>query len=441
MRHLDTIMALLTPPGTSPVAIIRVSGPETPNIIQILTQKPVPTPRYSSVRTLYNTAGQRIDQACVLFFKQPAAYTGEDSAELHLHGNPVIIQSIREVLYALGVREADPGEFTRRAFMNGKLDLTQAESVHDAITAPHAAAHQRAMGHLDGQLSRFIAKIRSNLQALLECLTGHLDFPNEVPVPDDAAHQVQAIRDRLAPLLMQNTADAFITRAIRCLILGEPNVGKSSLFNRLIGTDRSIVTAEPGTTRDYITATLSLGSYTYELIDSAGVRQTDNAIEQAGITYSYQLLDYCDCVLWVRDTPEINTDIHARIQASGKPVYQIINKQDRVDQPVLDTTENWPIILTSAQTDTGLDTLMQALRDLPTLDLACDTDLVCNARQKACLHQVDTQLQTVQATLDTALDIAAHALHAAVGHCAAFTGECVTETVLDGIFSRFCVGK
>jgi len=449
--NLDTITAMITPTGPGAVAIVRVSGEQAIPALQTLTQKPLPPARYMANRTVYTAAGNPIDDACVVVFRGPASFTGEDVVEWHIHASPVVIQTLRAELYGLGIREAKPGEFTKRAFLNGKLDLTQAEGIGALIEAESNWAHQSALNHVQGSLHQWITRIRTDLLRLLEVVDGHLDFPDEIPPldPVETLATLQHLRTALHDVVQTQDHGEHIQRSIRCLIVGQPNVGKSSLFNALLGHNRAIVTRIPGTTRDYITATTQLGGYQFEWTDSAGIRQTRNQIEAAGIRNIKPLMAAADILVWVQDqskpTTQADTQLMQTLKRTQKPVWRLLNKSDLKTRRIRLSgfPDSWPVLPLSTRTPDGLDALKHHITQTFQPPKQAELALLCNARQRACLTQLLACLTQLHTTVTQGLDmdLLAFDLKAAIHHCSEMTGEAITETVLDGIFSRFCVGK
>lgn len=451
--NLDTITAIITPQGPGAVAILRISGEQAISALHALTpDKPIPPARYMANRTLYTATGDPIDAACVVVFQCPASFTGEDVVELHIHASSVVIQKLRTTVYQMGIREAKPGEFTKRAFLNGKLDLTQAEGIIELIEAESDWAHLSAINHVQGRLNQWIETIRNALTRLLEVVNGHLDFPDEIPPldPESTIQKIKSLRNTLAKAVQTQDHGERIQRSIRCLIVGQPNVGKSSLFNALLGHNRAIVTRLPGTTRDYITATTQLGGYQFEWTDSAGIRHTRNQIEAAGIRKIKPLMLATDLIIWVQDqtkpTTAADIQLMQTLKRTKKPVWRLINKSDLKTRRIRPSgfPESWPVLPLSTRSPNGLDALNHQLTQTFQPIKQSDLALVCNARQRACLSQLLACLSHMHTTLTHTMDdmdLLAFDLKTAIHHCSEMTGDAITETVLDGIFSRFCVGK
>ncbi len=451
----DTIAAIATPPGIGGVGIIRVSGPDVVSIMgQLFPARKAWQPRYVYYdRVVEPDTGVVLDEGCVVYFEAPQSYTGEDVLELQLHASPQVMQSVLSVLLALDVRLADPGEFTKRAVVNGKMDLTQAESVIELIHSKSMYAQRVSLAHLRGSLFKRISLLRAGLMRYMEQIEGSIDFPDEVDAVDRIgmiASIEKSVSD-LSHLLRAQDFGKWIQGGVQCVIVGRPNVGKSSLLNALLGESRSIVTSIPGTTRDFIDAQILLGGVTFSFVDTAGVRsETTDVIELLGMRRIKALIRSSDVVLWVVDgsVPLQPDDYRILEQIKRKArLYVIVNKSDkrqRVDLSGLEFKKNTRMIAMSTKKQHGLGELKEALRhDFVERLERLDVSLMCNVRQVAALRLVRDQLkhllaQYVLGAVDDALSID---LKGAILKLGEVTGDDVTEEVLDGIFSRFCVGK
>ena len=450
----DTIAAIATPIGVGGVGIVRVSGPDVMRVLRrLFPNRDHWAPRHVYFDVIRDPElGVGLDSGCVILFRGPASYTGEDVVEFQVHSSPQVLQSILSVVIACGVRLADKGEFTKRAFVNGKLDLTQAESVIDLIHAKTPLAQQVSLGRLQGVLLSRIVDIRMSLMGFLEQIEGSIDFPDEVPAVDREM-MVDGIRDIVAVLgkvFRVQDLGKWVHSGVTCVIVGRPNVGKSSLLNGLLGEARAIVTPIPGTTRDFIDAQVSLGGVTFSFVDTAGLRdETTDVIELLGMKRIRGLLRSADVVLWVVDgsmalLPE---DIRILEKLRRKRLYVLVNKSDkrrRVDLSGLSLRKGARVLSISAKRGDGLDDLKAALHTDFVENLArADLDYLCNVRQVAALRAVREHLmhllgQHEAGVVDDALSID---LKGAILKLGEVTGDDVTEEVLDGIFSRFCVGK
>ena len=389
---------------------------------------------------------------CSSDLKGPHSYTGEDVVELQVHSSYFILKRILESSLSLGCRLADKGEFTKRAFVNGKIDLTKSESVIDLIHANSEKSHAVALSHLEGHLFNKINDARNGLMLILEQIEGSIDFPDEVDAMDrtEITKQLTAIHSEIQTILSVQDFGAYIQSGVRCLMIGRPNVGKSSLLNALLGKERAIVTDIPGTTRDFLEATIELDGVLFELIDTAGQRESTDKIEAIGITKIHELMSSAHVLFWVLDgseTPQAeDKEILKKIPEHTK-TYIVLNKSDKEQVFSLeefDLKSEWPIINVSAQQQDGLKDLKhQMVADFVKGIEGVDLNLICNVRQIQCLKEVDKRIGSLLSTIQTGYedDILSGDLKQAILKLGEITGDEFTEEVLDGIFSRFCVGK
>ncbi len=394
-----------------------------------------------------------LDDACYLFFEGPASFTGEDCFEIQGHSSLPVIKNILALCCQLGAVPAKEGEFTKRAFINGKIDLSKAESISDLIHAKSNLSTKVALNQLQGSLYKKIQTIRGNCKMALEQIEASIDFPDEVdpPEPEALARQINDTLQIVTDIITKQDYGKYINSGVRCLIVGYPNVGKSSLLNQLLGEDRAIVSDIAGTTRDFIESTIEIGGIHFELIDTAGFRETDNEIEAQGIKRIEDLLPKADLVLWVLDQSralnDAEKDLATLITSSGtqSKIYHLLNKSDQ--DPGLDEDPNTPQdarLSLSATTGEGINALKEQLhQDFAANANALSDDVICNIRQLSCLETVQTRLSDIQDALlkHTTLDMLVIDLKQAVLACGDITGDNLTEEVLDGVFSRFCVGK
>ena len=443
----ETICALATPPGTGGITVIRVSGPEAFAVVDAISQRP----RCASGKghTLHRNAildadGGMVDDVLLAVFRTPRSYTGEDVVEISAHGSPLIAGQILSRLLASGARPARPGEFTQRAFLNGKMDLAQAEAVSDLITAQTEQMHRQARRQSEGRLSRAVGGLRSGILGVLASIEASIDFPEEVGELDthQCEKELAEAQTQIAGLLA--TADAgIVTReGLSVVLAGRPNVGKSSLLNALLRSDRAIVTAVPGTTRDVLEETLNLGGVPVRLSDTAGLRETEDEVERIGVARTQSSIEKADLVLLVLDsvigeTPE---DAALRHSLANRPHLVVWNKWDlsvRADLPAEG-------IAVSALTGWNLDTLEAAIVQ-KTLGEAggSESALVTHARHKQALQSASSQIADAAASLHSGLpaDFASIDLRGALNALGTITGETAAEDVIAEIFSRFCIGK
>ena len=444
----DTICAPATSAGTGAIAVIRLSGPDAlaavDRVVAFRSGTAAAAAGYSV--KFGNAAG--LDDVLVSIFRAPRSYTGEDAAEISCHASPYIVSALLDKLTEAGCRLAEPGEFTRRAYVNGKMDLAQAEAVADVIAASSAAQHRVAMNQLRGGYSAELRGLRGQLLELTSLLELELDFSEEdVEFAD---------RSRLRELLdtacshCRQLADSFrlgnaIRNGVPVAIVGAPNSGKSTLLNALLRDDRAIVSDIPGTTRDTVEETCVIDGVLFRFIDTAGIRASEDEVERLGIERTFRKISEAEIVLGVIDAadPQEAVDeavelILGKVDPKHQKLILLANKMDKVSHPEL-VEGSLPI---SAKTGQGLDELRSALVARAGLASASGT-LVTNARHAAALRAAADSLRTVSDGLDRGLpnDLLAEDLRSALASLGTITGEITTDEVLGEIFSRFCIGK
>ncbi|MEP0918565.1 tRNA uridine-5-carboxymethylaminomethyl(34) synthesis GTPase MnmE [Leptolyngbya sp. DQ-M1] len=450
----DTIAAIATAivPEQGSVGIVRLSGSESVAIAQKLFHSPG-RQIWESHRILYGfirhpETQQTVDEALLLLMLAPRSYTREDVVEFHCHGGIIAVQQVLQLCIEQGARLAQPGEFTLRAFLNGRLDLTQAESISDLVGARSPQAAQTALAGLQGKLAHPIRQLRATCLDILAEVEARIDFEDDLPPLDEAEIQVQ-FRHVLAEVTrILATADRgeLLRTGLKVAIVGRPNVGKSSLLNAWSRSDRAIVTNLPGTTRDVVESQLVVGGIPIQVLDTAGIRETEDQVEKIGVERSRLAAQSADLVLFTIDAQTGFTESDREIyeQVSDRPLILIINKIDLAEVNG-DLPLALQIVKTAASLNQGIDVLETAiLNTVQTGKIqAANLDLAINQRQAAALTKAKTALEQVQMTIanQLPLDFWTIDLRSAIQALGEILGEDVTESVLDRIFSRFCIGK
>ena len=459
---VDTIAALATAvaPGEGSVAIVRLSGPRAEPIARQLFQAPGDQV-WDSHRVLYGHVvdplrGERIDEALLLLMRAPRSFTREDVVEFHCHGGLQVVRQVLELVLAAGARRAAAGEFSQRAFLNGRLDLTRAEAICDLITARSRRAAQLAIAGLDGGIQRRITALRDRLLDQLAELEARVDFEDDLPPLEAPAvvAELEAVRQALQELVQEAAQGQRLREGLRVAIVGRPNVGKSSLLNRLSRRERAIVTDLPGTTRDLLETELVLDGVPLTLIDTAGIRATTDRVERLGIDRSRQALASADAVLLLYDLTAGWTEADQELRAQvppGVPLLVVGNKGDQLQASPLEQASPPPPpvappqqeVRISALTGQGEAELVQRLLQrcgvLPVEGMA----VALNQRQRDLAAAAAASLAASLAAAQGALpwDFWTIDLRAAITSLGEITGEEVTDAVLDRVFSRFCIGK
>jgi len=441
----DTIAAIASAAGPAGVGIVRASGPRVPEIAQALLGRP-PAPRHAHFAAWRGADGALIDRGLLLFFPAPASYTGEAVLELQGHGSPVLLDLSLRRICELGARLAAPGEFTERAFLNGKLDLAQAEAVADLIAARSQAAARAALQSLEGMFSRQVAALLQELIALRVHVEAAMDFPEEeIDFLADPAlrSRLEEARRRLAETLRDAERGLRMHDGLRVAIVGRPNVGKSSLLNVLSGSDRAIVNAAAGTTRDVLREQLSLDGIALELVDTAGLRDTDDEVEREGVARARAELARADAVLLVTDATHADAD-QALLDTLGEGVHRVVlvNKIDR-DHDVPHHERRAPAdwLWLSVKTGAGVEALRGLLR---TLGGGGEGTFSARRRHVLALSTVSRHLEAAAAQLAAlrpAGELAAEELRQAQQALGEITGVYSSDDLLGAIFGSFCIGK
>ena len=462
MPHTDTICAISTAQGGA-IGVIRVSGPEAidaaSRIFTPIHGKPLhERPHYTlTFGKIHAADGEVIDEVLVSLFRAPHSYTGEDSVEFSCHGSTYILQQVMSRLLENGCRLAQPGEYTQRAFLNGKMDLSQAEAVADLIASTSAATHRLAMNQMRGGFSKELSTLRDKLLHLTSLMELELDFSDheELEFADRSelsqiASDIERTVSRLAHSFSVGNA---IKNGVPVAIIGETNVGKSTLLNALLGEERAIVSDIHGTTRDVIEDTVNLRGITFRFIDTAGIRQTTDVVESIGIERTFQKMNQADIVLWMIDSTNSESTIQNsefRNSVSDKRIILLFNKSDQVTPEQREALEQTfayidaPKLFISAKSRTGLEELETLLLNTAALPEISQNDvIVTNIRHYEALVRALDSIHRVQDGLQTGLsgDFISQDLRECIHHLSDIVGEISTDSVLQNIFKHFCVGK
>ena len=445
----ETICAMATAPGGA-LGIIRISGPQALEILSRVFSKDLSkaepnTIHYGHIHFSGEGQEQVVDEVLVSVFRAPHSYTGEEAAEISCHGSRYILNKVLELLIQNGCRMATPGEFTQRAFLNGKMDLSQAEAVADLIASSNKATHQMAMSQLRGHFSSALAQLREQLLRLTSLLELELDFSD---------HEDLEFADRSELLDLAKTIDSHITRlaqsfeagqaikqGIPVAIVGKTNVGKSTLLNQLVGDNRAIVSDVHGTTRDTIEETMEINGVLFRFIDTAGIRNTTDEVEQIGIGRTYAAIEKARIVLWLFDQQPSDADItDMEERCQGKTLICIQNKIDKADMPFMSSA-----LQISAKHGQGLDTLRQAIYEGAHLKALNENDVIVSSARHydALVRAHDSILRVIDGlNLQISGDLLSEDLRQAIDILAEITGGQITPNeVLGNIFKHFCVGK
>ena len=460
MIQQDTIAALVTAVGESSVGIIRISGPQAVSVAEkiYLGSSDLQTAQSHTIHYgyVYDWRQQKkIDEALFLLMRGPRSFTGEDVVEVQCHGGMVVLKQVLQLILLSGARLAEAGEYSKRAFLNGRLDLAQAESIMDIVQAKTERGVDLALSQLQGTLSVMVKALRADLLELIAFIQSDIDYPDddiERLTAQQFAERVSALQGQVEAVLQNAQKGKMIRDGLRVVIAGKPNVGKSSLLNALLGQERAIVTDIPGTTRDVIEEYINLNGIPLKIVDTAGIRETDNIVEQIGVDKAQQFVRNADLVLYVIDGVQGLTEQDKQLMADlqNRPVIYLLNKSDlgisdAVRQQVFDAIGHEPMLEISAQEKNGLEQLEQKINDLffaGTLEVS-NQILVTNVRHIQILEESLSHLAGFLNGLELGLsvDFLVIDLQNAWEKLGKITGETVEDDLLDQIFSKFCLGK
>ncbi|WP_407569007.1 tRNA uridine-5-carboxymethylaminomethyl(34) synthesis GTPase MnmE [Deinococcus altitudinis] len=433
----DTIAAVATAPGAAGVGIVRLSGPDALGVAARLFRGRADPGQTAGGRFLYgqfvDAAGEVLDEGLCLVFRRPHSYTGEDVAELQAHGSPAVLQGLLSEALRAGARAADPGEFTLRAYLNGRMDLAQAEAVLNLVNAQTETARKQATLGLSGAVSRRIEAVQTQITRTLGALQAMLDYPDEGVPEEERGGPLALAAQELESLIASGRAGHLANRGARLALIGRPNAGKSSLLNALLGYERSIVTSVAGTTRDYLEAGLELGGLPITLVDTAGLRDTADEIEAAGVRQSRRLAEGADLVLYLEDASAPRESADALPDSLPRNALRVQTKTD------LEALWHDPAALpVSAVTGAGLPELREAVLQALLQDAGRQEVWLGSQRQQDAARRA---LEHVRAAAELPDDLAGYELEEALRALSELTGRDAQEDVIDSVFRNFCVGK
>ncbi len=446
MLYRDIIAAIATAQGRGGIGVIRISGPHLAQFAAGLTPRTFEA-RRALLTTFLDVTGQPLDEGLLLFFAAPHSYTGEDVIELQGHGGPVVMHQLLQRCLELGARLARPGEFTERAYLNGRMDLAQAEGVADLIEASTALAARAALRSLQGDFSELIQQLTNKTIALRTLLEATLDFPEEEVeflTAGRAQQQLSAVREQLDATLAATRQGSLLRDGIQAVLIGEPNVGKSSLLNRLAGEEVAIVTEVPGTTRDAVREQIDIDGMPVHIIDTAGLRETTDAVERIGINRTWAMIEKADLALLVSDAGGENDGANRAIidrLPVGLARIRVKNKIDLTQRkPGRETVGNEEQVWVSAKTGAGLELLKQAIWVQAGWHPSGEGVFTARTRHIEALQTAQCHLATAAGLTDR-LELYAEELRLAHEALGGITGEYTPDDLLGEIFSKFCIGK
>ncbi len=455
----DTIVAISTPPGEGGIGIVRISGSIAGSIMRKVFRGKEKNPGFKSHQlyhgTIYDAAKElHLDECLVVVMYGPRSFTGEDVVEFHCHGGRLLLRRVLELVTREGARLSEPGEFTKRAFLNGKMDLVQAEAVIDLISAKTDLALEVAWGQLKGSISRRVDEIGTTLFKLLAKVEASLDFPDEEDVLIAMSTEVEEVLDKaqqgIKELLETYEEGRIIKDGITTVISGRPNVGKSTLLNVLLKEERAIVTPLPGTTRDIIEEVVHVKGMTLRLMDTAGLRDTKDSVEAIGVNLARERIKVAQLVLYMVDAGcDPREDLEFLSKTKGQKIIVVVNKVDLIEKEHFDRLtslfDKWTVVGISALNQEGIDCLEEAISRETIMQAGGEigTVLLTNVRQKITLKCVCASLERAKDTIKMGLsgEFVSLELRDAVERIGEITGKVTTEDILDNIFNQFCIGK
>ncbi len=454
LPDFKTIVAIATPPGYGGIGVIRVSGTQAlPFVAKLLPGNPFFSPNHSSLHPLIHPkSGVTIDEAVITYFRAPHSFTGEDVVEISCHGSPVVLAEVLRLLTSFGAELAQPGEFSLRAFLNQRMDLTQAEAIKDLIHAQTTYQARLAARQLRGELSRQLKPIKDGLIELIVHFESSVEFVEDDLDPLNLnlfTARIESFIEQLSKLASSYSVGRLIRTGIKLALIGRPNVGKSSLFNSLLGRDRAIVTPLPGTTRDTLNDSFSINGIPVELIDTAGIRETEDLIEKIGVERTRSAISEADFVLAVVEAGSFLSAEEKELLSQFPVNLVVVNKSDlgiQLSQEAMDfLSEKTPVISASALTGEGIEELTQSIyrQLISATQPSTESAIITNERHFQALEQTLIALKQAKHDLGAGFteEIALANLHQALRNLGLITGETLIADIINQIFSTFCIGK
>ena len=448
--HIDTIAAIATPSGRGGIGVLRISGPDSSAIAERIIGIQ-PAARYARFAPFHDTSGNILDRGIALYFPAPHSYTGEDVLELQGHGGDAVMQMLLQAALDCGARQARPGEFTERAFLNDKIDLLQAEATADLIESASSTAARSALRSLEGRFSDQVNRLQHTLTDLRVRIEGALDFPDEDVdhvIGIDLTAEIMEQQRIISDIINQANQGRLLHNGIEAVIVGKPNVGKSSLINRLVEREAAIVTDIPGTTRDLIRDICMIDGLRVALTDTAGLRDSEDAIEQEGVRRANEAMSRADIILWVHDQSATDAAVLTALQEQVSDSTAIIEIRNKIDkqgvQPFIDITDcDILVVGLSALTGAGIDNLRNTIKQCIGYNPVGEDLMAARERHVRGLKNTQEALQTVLSAFndEAPMEIIAESLRQAQQSLAELTGESNADDLLGEIFSRFCIGK